>query len=53
MLNLNEEYFDNKYYVYLKETKDGAHLWYAVSKTLNEASKIKIVKKEDLYKTDN
>jgi hypothetical protein len=39
MLNLNEEYFDNKYYVYLKETKDGAHLWYAVSKTLNEARK--------------
>jgi HlyD family secretion protein len=24
-----------------------------VSKTLNEATKIKIVKKEDLYKTDN
>jgi hypothetical protein len=39
MLNLNEEYFDNKYYVYLKETKDGAHLWYAVSNTLNEARK--------------
>lgn len=39
MLNLNEEYFDNKYYVYLKETKDGAHLWYAVSETLNEARK--------------
>ena len=39
MLNLNKEYFDNKYYVYLKETKDGAHLWYAVSKTLNEARK--------------
>lgn len=39
MLNLNEEYFDSKYYVYLKETKDGAHLWYAVSKTLTEARK--------------
>jgi hypothetical protein len=39
MLNLNEEYFDSKYYVYLKETKDGAHLWYAVSETLSEARK--------------
>lgn len=39
MLHLNREYFDNKYYVYLKETKDGAHLWYAVSNTLNEARK--------------
>jgi hypothetical protein len=39
MLNLNEEYFDSKYYVYLKETKGGAHLWYAVSNTLSEARK--------------
>ncbi len=39
MLNLNEEYFDSKYYVYLKETKGGAHLWYAVSNTLTEARK--------------
>lgn len=37
MINLNEEYFESGYYFLLREKKDGIHMWYSVSKTINEA----------------
>jgi hypothetical protein len=37
MINLNEEYFKSGYYFLLREKKDGIHLWYSVSNTINEA----------------
>ena len=37
MINLNEEYFESGYYFLLREKKDGIHMWYSVSKIINEA----------------